>query len=112
MSRLIILLDIMEDKKTLSQLTINRKGGVKASRNNPKYYSKQNQKEPQSDKKTSFSRKHLSLESAHNSLGISQNLINLLKIGTSGDVSICPGFKSLPTHFLFHLDQPKKAIMP
>jgi len=87
MSRLIILLDIMEDKKTLSQLTINRKGGVKASRNNPKYYSKQNQKEPQSDKKTSFSRKHLSLESAHNSLGISQNLINLLKIGTSGDIT-------------------------
>jgi len=63
------------------------KGGVKASRNNPKYYSKQNQKEIQSDKKLSFSRKHLSLETAYTSLGISENLKNLLKIWTSGDIS-------------------------
>ena len=76
MSRLTIILDIMEVKKTLSQLTINRKGGVKASRNNPKCYSKQNQKEIQSDKKLSFSRKHLSLETAYTSLGISENLKN------------------------------------
>jgi len=62
------------------------KGGVKASRNNPKCYSKQNQKEIQSGKKTSFSHKHLSLESSYNSLGMSENLINLLKVGTSGDI--------------------------
>ncbi len=75
-------------KRTLSQLTFKRKGGVKASRNNPKSYSKQNQKEIQSDKKTSFLRKHLSLETAYTSLGMSENLQNLLKIGTSGEVSI------------------------
>ena len=63
------------------------KGGVKASRNNPKGYSKQNQKEIQSIRKLSFSRKHLSLESSYNSLGISENLINLLKVGASGDVT-------------------------
>jgi len=63
------------------------KGGVKASRNNPKCYSKQNQKEIQSGKKTSFSQKHLSLEKSYHSLGISQNPINLLKVGTSGDIS-------------------------
>jgi len=62
------------------------KGGVKASRNNPKCYSKQNQKEIQSDRKLSFSRKHLSLETEYTSLGISENLQNLLKIGASGDV--------------------------
>ena len=78
----------VEVEKTLSQLTIKRKGGVKASRNNPKCYSKQNQKEIQLDRKLSFSRKHLSLESSYNSLGMSENLINLLKVGTSGDISI------------------------
>ena len=54
MGRLTILLDMMEVKKTLSQLTINRKGGVKASRNNPKCCSKQNQKEIKSDRKLYF----------------------------------------------------------
>ena len=68
-------------------------GGVKASRNNPKCYSKQ--KEIQSDRKLSFSRKALSLESMYSSLGISENPINLLKIGTSGDISLDRGFKSL-----------------
>ena len=63
------------------------KGGVKASRNNPKCYIKQNRKEMQSCIKLSFSRKHLSLESVYNSLGISEYPINFLKIGTSGDVS-------------------------
>ena len=63
------------------------KGGVKASRNNPKCYSKQNQKEIQSGKKTSFLRKHLSLESSYNSLDMSKNLINLLKVGALGDIS-------------------------
>ena len=68
------------------------KGGVKASRNIPKCYSKQNQKEMlmeniQSAIKLSFSRKHLSLETSYISLGISENLKNLLKIWTSGDVS-------------------------
>jgi len=62
------------------------KGGVKASRNNPKCYSKQNQKEIQSGKKTSFLRKHLSLESSYDLLGISKNLIRLLKVWASGDV--------------------------
>ena len=77
----------MEAEKTLRQLTNTKTGGVIASRNNPKCYSKQNQKEIQSGKKTSFSRKRLSLESSYHSLGISENLKNLLKIGTSGDVS-------------------------
>ena len=68
------------------------KGGVKASRNNPKCYSKQNQKEMaiekiQSARKLSFLRKHLSLETAYTSLDISENLKNLLKIWTSGEVS-------------------------
>ena len=68
------------------------KGGVKASRNNPKCYSNQDQKETwiekiQSVNELSFSRKHLSLESSYNSLGISENLINLLKVGASGDVA-------------------------
>jgi len=72
------------------------KGGVKASRNNPNCYSKQNQKEIQSGKKLSFSRKHLSLESAYSSLGISENPINLLKIGTSGEISTSFGFESHP----------------
>ena len=61
------------------------KGGVKASRNNPKGYS--TQKEIQSEKKLSFSRKHLSFETAYTSLGILKNLKNLLKIWTSGDIS-------------------------
>ena len=60
-----------------------------ASRNNSKCYSKQNQKERfleniQSAGKISFTRKHSSLETAYPSLGISENLINLSKIGTSG----------------------------
>ena len=63
------------------------KGGEKASRNNPNCYSKQNQKEIQPEKKLTFSRKNLSLETAYTSLGLSENLKNLLKIGTSGDVS-------------------------
>jgi len=68
------------------------KGGVKASRNNPKCYSKQDQKETWIEKiksanKLSFLRKHLSLESSYNSVGISENLINLLKVGASGDIS-------------------------
>jgi len=71
----------------LQKLKIKNKGGVKASRNNPKYYNKQNQKEIQLEKKLSFSRKHLSLERLYTSLGISENLINLLKVGASGDIS-------------------------
>ena len=71
----------------MQKLKIKNKGGEKASRNNPKSYSKQNQKEIQSDKKLSFSRKHLSLESVYSLLGISENPINLLNIGTSGDIS-------------------------
>ena len=78
---------MVEVENTLSQLTIKRKGGVKASRNNPKCYSKKNQKEIQSCRKLSFSQKHLSLESSYNSLGISENLENLLTIRTSGDIS-------------------------
>ena len=62
------------------------KGGVKAGRNDPKCYSKQNQKEIQSGKKTSFLRKHLSLESSYDLLGILKNLISLLKVLTSGDI--------------------------
>ena len=62
-----------------------------ASRTNPNCYSKQDQKETwiekiQSANKLSFLRKHLSLEIAYISLGISKNLQNLLKIGTSGDI--------------------------
>jgi len=63
------------------------KGGVKASRNNLKCYSKQNQKEIQSGKKTSFLRKHLSSESSYDLVGISKNLINSLKVGASGDIA-------------------------
>jgi len=77
----------MEAEKTLRQLTNKINGGVKASRNNPKCYSKQKQKEIQSVRNLSFLRKHLSLESAYVSLGISKHLKNLLKIGTSGDIS-------------------------
>lgn len=80
-------MDTMEVEKTLKQLTIQKTGGVKASRNNPKCYSKQNQKEIQSSRKMSFSRKNLSLETAYISLGISENLKILLKIWTSGDIS-------------------------
>jgi len=64
------------------------KGGVQASRNNPKCYSKLNKKEIQPCRKMSFSRKTLSLESSYTSLGISENLKNLLKIGTSGDITV------------------------
>jgi hypothetical protein len=77
----------MEVKRTLSQLTNKINGGEKASRNNSKCYSKQNQKEIKLDRKLTLSRKHLSLERAHSSLGISYNSINLPKIETSGDVS-------------------------
>ena len=62
------------------------KGGEKASRNNPKCYNKQNQKEKQSTRKTSFLRKHLSLETVHTSLGISVNPLNLLRIWTSQEI--------------------------
>ncbi len=79
------------------------KGGVKAGRNNPKCYSKQNQKEIQSGNKTSFLRKHLSLESPYDLLGISKNLINLLKVGASGDVSSKGENSNSPTRF-HHLD--------
>ena len=83
---------MLEVEKTLSQLENKINGGVKASRNNSKCYSKQNQKEIsskniQSVRNLSFSRKHLSLETAYTSLGISENLKNLLKIRTSGDIS-------------------------
>ena len=78
--------------ETVNILTKKVKGGEKASRNNPKYYSKQNQKEMsmeqiQSVRKLSFFGKHLSLETAYTSLGISENLKNLLNVRTSGDVS-------------------------
>jgi len=77
-------------KITLSQLTNKINGGVKASRNNPKSYSKQKMKEIQSARNLSFSRKHLSLETAYTPMGISNNLINLLNVGTSGDIpSLC-----------------------
>ena len=76
----------------MQKLTIRIKGGEKASRNNPKCYRKQNQKEIKSNRTIHFSEKHLSLENAHSSLGISENLKNLLKIGTSGDNSTCRGF--------------------
>ena len=62
-------------------------GGVTASRNNPKCYSRQKLKEIQLDRKLSFLRKHLSLESAYVLSGISKNLQNLLKIVTSGDIT-------------------------
>ncbi len=75
----------LEVEKTLRQLTNKKTGGVKASRNNPKCYSKQ--KEIQSDRKLSFLRKHLSLENAYISLGISETLINRLGIGTPGDIT-------------------------
>jgi len=83
----------VEVEKTLSQLTIKRNGGEKASRNNPKCYSKQNQKETslkniQSSRNLPFSRKHLSLENTYSLSGISDNLKNLLKIRTSGDVLV------------------------
>ncbi len=74
-------------KITLSQLTNKINGGVKASRNNSKCYSNQKLKEIQSVRYLSFSRKHLSLENAYTPMGISGNLINLLNVGTSGDVS-------------------------
>jgi hypothetical protein len=76
-------IEVWRLKNMLIQLT--KKGGEKASRNNLKCYSKQ--KETRSDEKLFFSRKHLSLETAYISLGISENLKNLLKIGTSGVIS-------------------------
>ena len=75
----------MEVENTLIQLTRKETGGVKASRNNPNCYSKQ--KEIQSIGDLSFPAKPLSLENAHSSLGISENLKNSLKIRTSGDIS-------------------------
>ena len=84
----------MEAEKTLRQLTNKKIGGETASRNNSKCYIKQNQKETQSSRKMSFSRKALSLETAYTSSGISENLENLLKIGTSGGIqfSVFPKF--------------------
>ena len=80
----------------MQKLKIRIKGGVKASRNNPKCYRKQNQKEIQSGKKTSFLRKHLSLESSYDLLSISKNLISLLKVWTSGEALISIDFSILP----------------
>ena len=71
--------------QNLQKLKIRIRGGEKASRNNPKRYSKQNQKEIQSDKRNFFPQKHLSLEHSYNSLGISEYLENLLKIRASGE---------------------------
>ncbi|MBA7582330.1 hypothetical protein ES708_24258 [subsurface metagenome] len=79
----------------MQKLKIKNKGGEKASRNNPKYYSKQNQKEIQLEKKLSFSRKHLSLERSYTSLGISENLINLLNVGISGEIFTVGGVHNL-----------------
>ena len=62
-------------------------GGEKASRNKPKSYSKQRKKEAQQCRRTSFLRKHLSSETVYTQIGISENLKNLLKIWTSGDIS-------------------------
>ena len=72
----------------MQNLIIKINGGEKASRNNPKCYSKRNLKEIRSIRKESFSRKHLSSKAAYSLIGISENLKNLLKIGTSGDVAI------------------------
>jgi hypothetical protein len=69
--------------KLRQQNSYNR--GEKANRNNPKCYSKQ--KEIQSGKKTFFSREHLSLESSYDLFGISEKTVNLLKVGTSADIS-------------------------
>jgi hypothetical protein len=69
-------------------------GGEKASRNKPKSYSKQRKKEAQQCRRTSFLRKHLSSETVYTQIGISENLKNLLKIWTSGDISTFVGFKS------------------
>ncbi len=76
----------------LRQLTNKINGGVKASRNNSKCYSKQNQKEMsieniQSARELPFLRKPLSLETVYTSSSISENLKNLLNVRTSGDVS-------------------------
>ena len=87
----------------LSNITIKRKGGVKTSRNNSKRYSNQKLKEIQSVRNLSFSRKHLSLENAYTPMGISENLINLLNVGTSGDISIMAEITSFrPLLGLFH----------
>ena len=99
MSKPTSLLYMLEAEKTLRQLTNKINGGVIASRNYHRCYSKQNQKERliekiQSARNLSFLGKHLSLETAYTSLGISENPNNLLKIGTSGDISICLRFKS------------------
>ena len=92
MSKPTSLLYMLEAEKTLRQLTNKINGGAKASRNNPKCYSKQNQKERlideiQSARNLSFSRKHLSIETVYTSLGISENLKNPLNVMTSGDIA-------------------------
>ena len=80
----------------MQKLKIRIKGGEKASRNNSKCYSKQNQKEIQSSRKLSFSRKHLSLERSYDLVGISNNLITSLKVWASGDVATHKGFNLNP----------------
>lgn len=61
------------------------KGGVIASRNNPKCYRRQ--EEIRINNKLSFLRKSLSLKAAYFLSGISKNVKNLLIIGTSGDIA-------------------------
>ena len=92
MSKLTSLLYMLEVEKTLRQLANKINGGGMASRNYPRCYSKQNQKERliekiQSARKLSFLRKHLSLETIYTLLGISENLKNLLSVRTSGEKS-------------------------
>ena len=87
----------------LTQLNNQHKGGEKTSREFPKCPSKNNEKkgnseESQLDRKPFSWRKHLSLGSVFILQGISKILENLLKVGTSGDISSCPGFKSPRPH--------------
>ena len=97
----------------MHKLEILKKGGEKASRNNPKNYNRQ--KEIVVSKKIRLLGKHLSLEISYTSVGILENLKNLLKIGTSGDISTDRGsnlsrstiqfLRNCPllcTHFLFY----------
>ena len=69
----------------MQKLITKLQGGEKASRNNPRIYSKQ--KEIQLEKKLSFLRKHLSLETAKELFSISKNLKSLQKVWTMGDVT-------------------------
>ena len=76
----------------LRHIQTHHKGGVMARRDNPKCYDKKNQKKGltaknQSYRNMPFSQKPLSLENTYTLIGISVNRINLLKIGTSGDIS-------------------------